>query len=190
MTPKKTLKEMKKDVLKLIEEIDDTEEDYTSDPDIAAKMNTVINLVMMEVARMKKITAHTSAAVQSGSVFDMNTINNFYQLKLIRAVDENGNDIDYELIDNMAIFKSNGTATIFYYKYPERITEDTPDTYEFELTEDALGVIPYGVAGDLLKNEVSTSYGAIYTQKYENMLNRLDPRYSMGTITVEGGVNI
>ena len=185
-----TLLEMKKDVLKLIEEIDDTEEDLTSDPDIAAKMNTTINLVMLEVARMKKITAYTKVDVVGGEVFDLKTIDNFYQLKLIRATDETGQDMDYENIEDMVIFKSNGTATVFYYKYPQRITEDTPDTYVFELSEDALGVMPYGVAGDLLKSDVSTEYGQVYTQKYETMLNRLDPRNSMGTITVEGGVSI
>lgn len=185
-----TLLEMKKDVLKLIEEIDDTEEDLTSDPDIAAKLNTVINLVMMEVARMKKTATFKEIEVASDSIFDMNTIDDFYQLKLIRAKDDAGNDIEHEIIENMVIFKASGTATIFYYKYPPEIKEDTPDTYVFDLTKDALGVIPYGVAGDLLKSDVSTSYGQIYTQKYETMLNRLDPRFSMGTITVEGGVYI
>ena len=50
--------------------------------------------------------------------------------------------------------------------------------------------MPYGVAGDLLKSDVSTQYGAIYSQRYETMLQRLDPRYSMDSFTIEGGISI
>lgn len=185
-----TLLEMKKAVLKLIEEIDDTEEELTSDPDIAAKMHTVINLVMHEVARMKKIAAYVTLEVSKDDVFDLNSIERFYQLKLVRATNDNDDCIDFEIIENMIVFKENGKAIVFYYKYPEDITDETPDEYVFELSPDALGIIPYGVAGDLLKSDVSTSYGSIYSQKYETMLQRLDPRYSMGTISVEGGVCI
>jgi hypothetical protein len=58
------------------------------------------------------------------------------------------------------------------------------------LSQDALEILPYGVASDLLKSDVSTNYGAIYSQRYEIMLQRLDPRYSMASFTIEGGVNI
>jgi hypothetical protein len=50
--------------------------------------------------------------------------------------------------------------------------------------------MPYGIAGDLLKSDVSAEYGAIYANRYEAMLQRLDPRYQIGAFTVEGGVNI
>lgn len=185
-----TLLEMKKKVLQLIEEIDDNQESLTNDPDIEAKINSVINQVQFELARMKKIPTSKQESVIARQIFDMNTLPNFYQLRLLRCVNEAGECASYDLIENLAIFEESGTATFFYYKYPERITEDTPDTYEFELSMDALEIMPYGVAADLLKSDVSTEYGAIYAQRYETMLQRLDPRYSMGSISIEGGVNI
>lgn len=185
-----TLLEMKKKVLQLIEEIDETQTSLTSDPDIEAKMHSVINAVMFEVARMKKIPAYIEKAVTEGEVLDLNTIENFYQLRLVRFVDEVGNYAEYELFDNMVIFQKSGTARIYYYKYPVSITDETEDTYEFELSQDALEIMPYGIAGDLLKSDVSTEYGAVYSSRYESMLQRLDPRYSMSSITIEGGVNI
>ena len=178
-----TLLEIKKKVLQLIEEISDNE-NLTDDPDIEAKLNSVINQVQFELARMKKIPAFKEMDVEKFQVFDMNTLDNFYQLRLLRF------DGGYDLIENIAVFSEAGKAGFFYYKYPEIITDDTPDDYVFELSQDALEILPYGVAGDILKSDVSTQYGAIYSQRYETMLQRLDPRYSMSSITIEGGVNI
>lgn len=178
-----TLLEIKKKVLQLIEEISDGTE-LTNDPDIKAKLNSVINQVQFELARMKKIPAHKEVEVKAREVFDMNTLDNFYQLRLLRF---NG---DYDMIENLVAFSEEGTAQFYYYKYPVIITDETPDTYEFELSQDALEILPYGVASDLLKSDVSTEYGAVYSQRYETMLQRLDPRYSMGSITLEGGIDI
>lgn len=185
-----TLKEMKKKVLQLIEEIDENNEKLTSDPDIAAKLNSVINQVQFELARMKKIPASTTEDVTSDEIFDMNNLDNFYQLRLLRFKNTSGEDATFEVVDNMVIFSEDGTATIFYYKYPESITDETKDNYEFELSQDCLEILPYGVAADLLKTDVSTNYGKIYAERYETMLQRLDPRYSMGSISIEGGVDI
>jgi len=179
-----TLLEMKKKVLQLIEEIEETSESLTNDPDIEAKMNSVINQVMFELARMKKIPAFKEVEVLKHQVFDMNTLDNFYQLRLLRFPGS------YDVVENLVVFGETGTASFHYYKYPELITDETEDTYEFELSKDALEIMPYGVAGDLLKSDVSTEYGAIYSQRYETMLQRLDPRYAMDSFYIEGGVNI
>lgn len=178
-----TLLEIKKKVLQLIEEISDNA-NLTDDPDIKAKLNSVINMVQFELARMKKIPAFVQREVKAGEVVDMNTLENFYQLRLIRFTG------DCDLIENLATFLNDGTADIYYYRYPVAITDDTPDTYEFELSLDALELLPYGVAGDLLKSDVSAQYGAVYSQRYETMLQRLDSRYSLGGISFEGGVDI
>ena len=50
--------------------------------------------------------------------------------------------------------------------------------------------MPYGVAADLLKSDVSTQYGAVYANRYEAMLQRLDPRNHMTSVYIEGGVSV
>ena len=52
-----TLTEMKKKVLKLIEEINEESNLLTDDPDISAKINEVINQIQNELARIKKNTS-------------------------------------------------------------------------------------------------------------------------------------
>lgn len=184
------LKDVKKKVLQLIEEIDDTKTSLTSDPDIEAKINSVINQVQFELARMKKIPANTTEDITADEIFDLNNLDNFYQLRLLRCKNASGEDIPFEVIDNAVVFSEDGTATIFYYKYPELITDTTKDSYEFELSQDCLEILPYGVAADLLKSDVSTEYGEIYSKRYETMLQRLDPRYTTASFGVEGGVDI
>jgi hypothetical protein len=117
-----TLLEIKKKVLQLIEEISPNNANLTDDPDIKAKLNSVINMVQFELARMKKIPAYVQREVKAGEVVDMNTLDNFYQLRLIRFTG------DYDLMENLAVFLEDGTADIYYYKYPEAITDNTPDT--------------------------------------------------------------
>ena len=50
--------------------------------------------------------------------------------------------------------------------------------------------MPYGIAADLLKSDVSAQYGSIYEKRYREMIEVLDSRYQMGSIYIEGGVDI
>lgn len=181
-----TLLEMKKKVLQLIEEIDDSKE-LTSDPDIAAKLNSVINQVQFELARMKKIPACETVEFKASEPFDLFTLKDFYQLMTLRVKNDKA---ECEMFNNTILASDDCEALVFYYKYPTVITDDTTDDYKFELSRDALEIMPYGVAADLLKSDVSTNYGSVYSQRYETMLQRLDPRYALGIVTFEGGVNI
>lgn len=182
-----TLLEMKKKILELIEEISDSQT-LTEDPDIAQKINVVINQVQYELCRLKKIPAYVELEVKEGDIIrfsDIDKTNEVYQLSLTRGV-------EHELKADSTIIKclEDGILEIDYYKYPIRINEKTEDTYEFELSGDALEIMPYGVAGDILKSDVSNSYGQIYSQRYETMLQRLDSRYNTGAIEFGEGVDI
>ena len=185
-----TLKEMKQKVLGLIEELNPESEYLTEDPDIATKINDVINQIMFELVRMKKIPKYVEMAVSKGDSITFEDIEKecgyeVYQLGLVGGV-------NHSLKANGTIIKvlEGGTAEIDFYVYPESITSKTKDSYEFELSSDVLEIMPYGIAADLLKSDISTEYGAIYSTRYESMLNRLDPRYAMNSIYIDGGVSI
>lgn len=185
-----TLAQMKKKALALIEEIDEAHEAFTSDPDIEKKLNTVIQQIQMEVCRIKKVAAYTTEEIEADELFDLNLLDGFYQLRQLRFKNKDGEDCDYELIEHFVRVEEDGEASIIYYKFPEEITDETLDEYEFELTQDALEVMPYGIAADLLKSDVSTNYGEVYAKRYKEMLERLDPRYSANAmISIEGGLD-
>lgn len=186
-----TLEEMKKKVLGLIEELNPDSEHLTEDPDIATKHNEVINQIMFELARIKKIPKYVEMEVNKGDIVTFDDIEKKcgYTVFQITAVC----GVNYVQKGNGTIFKflESGTAEIDLFVYPERITEKTKDnSYEFELSLDALEVMPYGVAADLLKSDISAEYGNIYSVRYEGMKQLLDPRYKMTSIYIEGGVDI
>lgn len=183
-----TLLEMKKKVLGMIEEINPNSELLTDDPDIATKINDVINQIMFELARMKKIPKYVEMTVSEGDLVTLENIGDAVGYEVYQLGTING--VNYLPKANGTILKimESGTAEIDCFVYPERITEKTNNSYEFELSPDALEIMPYGIAGDLLKSDVSSEYGAIYANRYESMLQRLDPRYQMSSIYIEGGV--
>lgn len=182
-----TLLEMKKDILRLIEEISDNNDKLTDDPDIEKKMNGVINLIMLELSRIKRIPGRTNKVIDKENlIFDVRELENFYQLHNVAFLDNNGEEKEFDIFESFIEVPCEGTLKLKYYKYPKRITYETKDDeYIFELSEDALGIMPYGVAADLLKNDVSSNYGKIYAEKYESMKQMLDPRYSIGMIYIE-----
>ena len=186
-----TLKEMNAKVLVLIEEAKAGETHTTEDPDIAAKIHEVTNQIMFDMARMKKIPKYVEMAVTKGQVVTLEDIGkecgyDVYQIGLFAGVDNTP-----KAGGTVWKIHEDGTAEIDLFVYPERITATTkPEAYEFELSPDCLEIMPYGIAGDLLKSDISTEYGSNYSTRYESMLQRLDPRYQMGSIYIEGGIDI
>jgi len=181
-----TLAEMKKKALSLIEEIDTTKTDLTNDPDIASKINYVINQVQYELSRIKKIAAYKEITVTENEVLDFGDIDDakeIYQLSVVKGVSN-------EIKASGTIVKclEAGTAEIEYFVYPARISNETADTYTFELSSDVLECMPYGVAADILKSDVSNAYGNVYSQRYEQMKQQIDIRYNTGSIEIEDGV--
>ena len=186
-----TLEEMDYKVLALIEEVNPDSENLTDDPDIAAKKRSVTNQVMFEMARFKKIPKYVEMNVNKGDLLTFEDIANacgyeIYQVNVIKGVncDPKANGTVFKILES-------GTAEIDVFVYPERITEKTKGkAYEFELSDDALEIMPYGIAAHLLLSDVSTEYGAIYLKEYEKMLQRLDPRYKMTSVYIDGGISV
>lgn len=179
-----TLEEFKVKVYSTIEEYSEDADELTEDEDLALKMNSCINSIMNEMSRFKKIDAYTTLEVNEGDNLAMKDIAaDMYQLNLIRGV-------DYETIQNRVLFNEKGTAQVYYYKYPEQITNDTENDYVFELDIEALEIMVYGVAGLLLASDISNNYGQIYTNMYREKINTLDSRRTMPNVYLSGGINI
>ena len=185
-----TLGELKRKVFALIEELDVNRAELTADPDLATKINDVVCQVLYELARYKKIPKYCEMEVREGDIITFEDIEKevgyqVYQVALFGGIDN-------EPKANNTIFKikESGVAEIDCYVYPEYINHKTKDNMELELSPDCLEIAVYGIAADILKADVSTEYGTIYATRYESMKQTLDPRYSMGMVTVVGGINI
>ena len=178
------LGEMKAKIYSMIEEYDENEENLTADEDFALKINSVINQIQNEICRVKKLPAYTTKEVEEGQELLFTDIaKDIYQLNIVKGVDT-------DTLDDRVICNETGTARIYYYKYPEQIDMETNDEFEIKLSIDVLEIIPYGVAGDLLKSDVSSQYGTIYSARYKELLQQLDPRYNSNSVFIEGGVSV
>ena len=185
-----TLNEMKTKVLGLIEELNPLSDLLTDDPDIATKINDVTNQILFEMARFKKIPKYVEIEVEEGDLLTFEDIekecgNEVYQIDVVRGV-------RYATKAQGTVLKmlTSGKAEIDCFVYPERITSKTKGNYEFEVSNDVLEIMPYGIAGDLLKSDVSAEYGNIYATRYQSMIQTLDSRYQMACYTIEGGVSV
>lgn len=182
---------MKKKVLGMIEELNPDSDLLTGDPDIAAKINEVMNQVMFELVRLKKIPKYVEMNVKKGDLIEFADIESacgyeIYQLGTVGGV-------AHTMKADGTVIKilDDGVLEVNCYVYPERIEENTKDkAYEFELTSDLLEIMAYGVAADLLKSDVSAQYGSVYEKRYNDMKQMLDPRYQMLQVTIEGGYDI
>lgn len=186
-----THKEMKQKVLSMIEELNPLSELLTDDPDIAAKFNEVTNQVMFELARYKKIPKYVEIAVNAGDQLEFGDIEKACGYEIYQ-IDKIGG-VRYVPKAHGTVFKmlETGTAEIECFVYPERITEKTKDkAYEYELSPDVLEVMPYGIAGDLLRSDVSANYGNEYAMRYKDMFSTLDHRYQMPSVYIEGGISV
>lgn len=186
-----TLAEMKRKVLGLIEELNPESEFLTDDPDIATKINDVINQVMFELARFKKLPRYIEFDVSAGELIDYTRIESECGAEVYQLDNVGGVLCDFKAKGTIIKILESGTLELDFYIYPERITEKTKDkAYEFELSSDVLEIMPYGVASDLLKSDISAEYGKIYEARYRDMLQDLDPRFSMTSVYIDGGVDI
>ena len=195
------LKEMKVKVFSLIEEYYPTETTLAEDEDVKNKINGVINQIQMDLMPLRKIEA--SQDIEVGTNDDKkidlkDRLNNLYQISAIYFE----NETEYEMLNSTTILLPNnyeGTFTVYYYKYPELaklIFESEEESaaydskYTFELDNDLLEVMPYGVAADLLKMDMISNYGQYFYNRYLEMKQRIDSRRTSGSIRITNGVDI
>lgn len=193
-----TAREIKIKTFGLIEELYPELNGLADDEDILKKINGIINSVVFELSRIKKIpTKYQYKVSKDTAKLALKDIPDFYQLIKIPS-------INYELIGDYEIgFILNGLdeemIDIYYYKLPVKMkiefgeNEDSDEydkTFEFDLSEDALEIAPYGIAADILKNDMITNYGKYFNERYQILKNELDTRITNSTAIIDGGLDI
>ena len=193
-----TARELKIKTFGLIEELYPELNGLADDEDILKKINGVINSVIFELSRIKKISAKFQYKCSlDNSILPLKGIPDFFQLNKIQG-------INYEIVGDYEIKfyveDNNETSVdIYYYKLPKKMKLEFDDEYqideydnsfEFDLSEDALEIAPYGIASDLLKNDMITNYGKYFNERYQTLKNELDTRVTNSTAVVNGGLDI
>lgn len=171
------LGQLKKYAVKLIDEYSNNI-DLTDDGDIKSKLNDLFNIAQIEVSQIKKIQRIKNFEIKEKTTEEYNTVNlpsSFMQLNKLRYFSSNNTILRYYIQPGkLKIHKDNlGKFELEYYAFPDTITEETEDDYELELDIDAQMVLPYYVASDILKSDVSANYTAFeakYNAKIEVLM--------------------
>ncbi len=194
-----TAKEMKIKTFSLIEEYYPEHKELADDQDVKYKINGVINSIMLDLMKYRKVPAKYSFEItKDKNVLKLSSIPDFYQLDTIK-------DIEYIIMGNLEIIfntediEFSKTVEIYYYKYPKTMqltfkSEDESASYdeefEFEQELDILEIMPYGIAADLLKMDMISNYGRYFDEKYRELKQTIDSRKTKGTAIIVGGVDI
>ena len=185
-----TLSQIKEDAVKLIDEYSNNA-NLTDDEDIRLKLNNLCNLGQIELSLIKKIRRTYEFVIDEESETEYRTIelpDNFMEENRLRYFSSNNSILNYYIQDNkLKVHKSClGNFEFEYYAKPQEITNDTPDTYELEIDLVAQQVLPYYVASDILKSDVSANYTAFeakYNAKMEILMNSIK-KEDNGLITI------
>ena len=183
-----TLFEMKQKILALVEEGNPESLFLTEDPDIAGKLNPVINQLQFELARLKKLPRFVKLPVKAGETVDFTALGKVCGREIYQLGAVSGVSYIPRAAGTVLEFTEDGVACIECFLYPARIDAQTEDNTALSLSEDCLEILPYGAAADLLKSDPVAQYGKVYAERYETMLRRLDTRYAVNGIRIEGGV--
>ena len=200
-----TAKEMKIKAFSLIEEYYPDKKLLADDQDVIYKANGVINSVMLDLIKYKKLPAkYTYNLKKSSPTLALDNIPDFYQLNAI-------SDIDYEIVGDYEIkfnvenmTEDTKKISIYYYKYPElmdltfeatngkteeEVASEYDNSFEFDLPTDILEIMPYGIAADLLKQDMISNYGKYFYERYQELKQMLDRRRTNSSVVISGGLD-
>ena len=156
---KVTLGEGKRKVLMLLDEYSGGGE-ITVDEDIDAKMNDFFDLAQRDVSAWQPIVRRVGVTLDgTGSKALPEDVSRVIRIR------KNGIRVSgYEVIDGRLISNAGDKSTLSldYIATPEKITPETPDDYEFEVSEEAANCLPYFVAAQQLIADLVVDYGAFY----------------------------
>ena len=170
-----TLGEAKRKVLMIIDEYS-SGGTRTEDDDIDMKMNDFFDLAQRDVAQHKPILKSTEISMQraTGSYQEFDMPERF--LKLYRVWDGDRIITRRAKVRGGKLLIPNdgaGLVVVEYIASPASIDATTPDTYEFEVAEDAAACMPYYVASLQLLVDLVIDYQPPLGL-YDRMIRQLD----------------
>ena len=161
-----TLREAKDKVYMLLDEHSAGGE-IEHDEDIELKMVRFFDMAQKELSKIKKIRRVKKIIMPS----------DFRQLYRLWK-DDNPAANRYRWRGGKLLIPerdAGSVITVEYFAEPETIPEDAPDEYEFELSEDACGCMPFYVAAQQLLPDLVMDYGGMW-QMYREAVATLDTR--------------
>ena len=155
-----TLGEGKRKVLMLLDEYSSGGE-IMIDEDIAAKMNDFFDIAQKDVAGWQPIVRRTDVELDGTGSQELPA-----DVARVLSVKKDGKRLrGFEVIDGTLIYPAGDESTVVidYIATPATVTQETEDSYEFEVSEEAANCMPFFVAAQQLVADLVVDYGAFYS---------------------------
>ena len=145
------------------------------DEDLEAKMNDFFDTAQKDVAKISKIirTIELSGEGRHSMPKDFIAVHRIWR---------DGKNVTRRSTwrAGALILRENETVELDYFAMPKTINEETDDSWEFEVAEDACEAMPFYVAGMVLSSDLVQD-GQIYFELYERAKMNIN-----GTMLDEG----
>jgi hypothetical protein len=167
----------------LISDTDPNQLDYT------LRFRVLQDIAQKEIATIKKIQKYftveeADVTITDASFIEIDMPTDYYQMK---HVEHDLCDVQWRtrgrnkiIVGKLVTFPID----VFYYAYPQDITDETVTTYEFEIDIEAQEAIPYYVAAHVLMDESNlyTTLLGIYQNKLANLSDATTESQTVQTI--------
>lgn len=167
-----TLKEGKDKVLKLLDEYD---LGGSADEDLEARLADFFDTAQKEVAKVKKIVKIWEIEREPG-VTEYAMPADFMSLRSVWIDGKKSRRLAWRA-GKLIIPESDGAEAVEveYNAVPATVNNDTAESYEFELAEDAAQVMPFYVAAQALAADFIQDYNPFWMM-YQNALATLEKK--------------
>jgi hypothetical protein len=143
--------------------------------DYLNRMNDLANDAQMEICEQIGIQAVTTYTQTEERVVGYNKYAlpaDWKSIRYVRLDDEPYTRFRIENNKFIVFKRDGGTFELSYYRKPTTITSSTPDTYDFEIDENAQPLIPYYIGGMVIADEnddISSKLLNLYFTRLANM---------------------
>ena len=176
-----TLGEGKEKVYKLMDEWS-SGGTRTEDADIEAKMAAFFDIGQKDVAQVRHIRRVYALPLEEGATaYPMPS--DFLQAVAVWRDGKRSRRYGWRAGEILVPASDTAEAIeIEYYAMPATVDADTPDSYVFEVAEEAANILPFFVASQQLITDLVIDYAGLYALYQERlaMLAQLESTYSGG----------
>ena len=154
-----TLGDAKRKVFMLLDEYSSGGE-VTEDEDIALKMADFFDMAQKDIIQYQPIVRRASVTLDGTGSQELPA-----DVACVTRITKDGARTSrYEIVDGKLLYAAGDTSVIVldYEAEPQRVTPETSDDYEFEVSENAANCLPFFVAGQQVFADLVQDYTVYY----------------------------
>ncbi len=148
--------------------------DEEEDENILIKLPAFYDYAQKQIATtVDHISANLKIEVEDSSEIDLNELVKEKLGKKLFKVQKIVSDAAHEHVFGFIYKFEKGTYRLFVYVYPDTISEETDEDYEFEISEEACPALVYYAASQVVVTDTDQRQYYAFLDRYNNVLQNI-----------------